>query len=356
MSNKAKASAPDADTQNTTVEAVEVAPKEKKGKSAEAKAAEKEQAKHQAAISVAGAKGAALSTKYAESAVEGLQRILGKKFVVSSSGLTIADGATITEQDAATLIGTLAETTEREAAVRTTINMSLGDAIIAIKGAFGDDEGNKLIQQVVSERGQSKHTVQECERTMAWVNSVWEFGDRPQGLTYSHLQDGKNYTRNREGEFLIDPEKIKEIFVKAVEGEVVSSGTLADGTAFENRKPWSCAKLREAFTELLPAKQPATPKPAAGPPAESSGSTGDDGYVAPKGYFYVERNDVVYWDEDLIPEALALKDEDGETDTYTIVIDIENMQLLRRNGKPLAVISQLPPVAVEAEAETVEMP
>lgn len=340
MSNTHNEPAPDADTNAPA----EVAPTKKKGKTAEAKAAEKEQAKHQAALSVAGAKGAALSVKYQESAVEGLQRILGKKFVVSTSGLTIADGATITEQDAAALIGTLAETTERETAVRTTINMSLGDAIIAIKGAFGEDEGNKLIQQVVSERGQSKHTVQECERTMQWVNSVWDFSDRPHGLTYSHLQDGKNYTRTRQGEFLIHPEKIKEIFAKAVEGDVVSSGTLADGTAFENRKPWSTAKLREALTELLPAKPPAA-KPAAGPPADAP--SGEESYVRPKGYFYVERNDAVFWHEDLIPEALALKDEDGETDTYTIVIDIENMCLLTRSGKRLAVITDLPPITEE---------
>ncbi len=351
--NKTNDTAPAAEA--TTLEVVESAPKEKKGKTPEQKAAEKEQAKQQAAISVAGAKGSALAVKYAETAVEGLQRVLGKKFVVSNNGLTIADGVTFTEQDAASLVGTLSETTEKETAVRTTINMVLGDALIAIKDAFGPEAGDALIQQVVSERGQSKHTVQECERTMGWVNSVWSREDRPQGLTFSHLLDGKNYTRNRQGDFLIDPDKIKEIFAKAVEGEVVSSGTLADGTPFENRKPWSTSRLREAFSELLPDKQPATPKAAAGPPSESSGEKSDAGdYIAPKGYLYVERNDVVYWDEDLVMDALALKDADGETDTYTIVIDLENMQLLKRNGKRLSVVAQLPPVSAEVEAEEVE--
>lgn len=318
---------------------------------------EKAEAKRQQALSVAGAKGFALAEKYYDTAVGALQKVLGDKVVVTDTGLQLAKDATLDEKSSASLIAALAETSEKEATVRSTIQCSLGDAVLAVREQLGGDAADALIEQVVSERGSSKHSVQECPRVMDWVNDIWEFSERPKGLTFTHLQEGKNASRSRDGKVLIPKAKVKAIFAKAAEGDVVNGGKKGDGDEFEQRKPWSTAKLREALMAARPEEEQnkKSPKKKA-EKAESSGGgeEGDAEYVASKGFLYIKDYDTVHWSEDLDESAIKGGVGSGEDDAWWMVIDLDNRVLLNKKGKKLADITDLPTEA--AAEEVVDLP
>lgn len=297
---------------------------------------ENEGQKRSHALSVAGATGAALSLKFVESTVDALQRVVGKKFVVTPTGLKVADGVKeISELDAAKLIASLAETTEREDTVRTTINFALGDAIHAVRLSLGEEAGDKLIEQVVSEHGKGKHTVQDTARVVEWVDAVWEFDERPVGLSFTHFAEGKNYSRDKSGKVMIQKAKVKSIFEKVVEGEVVASGTKADGTPFEQRKVLSCAKLRE----LLKAARPDKEKPEEEDEKDEEKDEPKEKEAVLFGFTYMDYNDPssVTFTEELDGDLLTAKADDG-TPAY-LVFDLGNKSVLKPNGKVWAKFS-----------------
>jgi hypothetical protein len=284
-------------------------------------------------------KGGELATSFEDSMLHDFQKKLGKKFVASATGLTIAEGATITEQDAGAVIAFLTKSTERETKVRTTINLALGDAVIAIRNAFGDEAGDQVIQQATDERGQSKHTLMDCERTVEKINVIYkDHADRPVGLSYTHFQELKNGAFDRKGNQLIPTAKVKSIIKKVVDGD-------GHGNVL------SCAELREMLNAAN-GKKP-KPKPEDGGDGDTETTPEEKEktvYQRPLGFLYMKDVETIYSSEELDEDALKLQDPDGEF-TYGVVIDLDKMVLIKpgSKGKKLADITELPEVQPESE-------
>lgn len=208
---------------------------------------------------IASAKGHALSNAYASSAVSAIQQMLGDKFVVTGSGVSPAEGAVITEEDFGNGIAFLAETSERENSIRATILLAFGDMILTARDSLGDEAADRLIQQVVSIHGQSKHTVQDSERVSRFKCRLFPNNDAPEGLTYTHWQELKNGFQGHDGKLKADVKAIKGIIRKVVEGNVVSSFINDEGEKIENRKPLSCNVLRAMIKELFDDEEEARP-------------------------------------------------------------------------------------------------
>lgn len=298
--------------------------------------------------------GHALSVAFAQDVPRQLNKLLGKKFHVTATGLSVVDGSKITEADAARAIATLAETSERASTVGTTTMLALGDLVLAIRTSLGDELADNLIQQTVSITGKSKHTIQDAERTAQWANEVFKDQPRPENLTPTHWQEFKNYSRDRDGKVTIPAGKVRSIMAKVAEGKVVGKG-IEDGKEVEQRKPLSCAETRELLKEARgddknPKPSPKKKTEATQAPAASGYSK--DEYVAPDGFLYVQDTENVYWSEELEDDALKLTDADGEP-VYGIVIDIANRTLIKpgSKGKKLADIADLPAPEAEASEE-----
>jgi hypothetical protein len=201
-------------------------------------------------------KSAEMATTLPLSTIAHLQRCVGKTFEVSATGLTIVPGASVSQTSLSSLISFLGVASEQGKIATGLINLALGDAIILTRQAFGDQIADELIVNATRERGQSKHTVQEAERTVQFINEVFpDRNDRPSGLTYTHWNLVKSYARTKDGgevKRVILDEKVKEIIGEVVKGKVVSNIQTKEGENRETRIPLSCAETKTLLLEAAP--------------------------------------------------------------------------------------------------------
>ncbi len=236
-------------------------------------------------IAMASVEGHELSRSYEQSTVDVLGQMLGKKFEVTLGGASIKSGEELSEAEAAKAVATLAEVTERNDTVRSTTMLALGGVVIGIKKQFGEEAGDRLIQQTVSLIGKSKHTIQEAERVVEWANSVFKNDHEAiGGLTYTHLQELKNGSRDQKGNPTIEPAELRKIVKKVREGKSVAAGKKADGSKIEQRKVLSCAETRELLVEAGGGKKKSK--------AKKSKTSKDEGEHL---FFYVSDNGDVKW-------------------------------------------------------------
>lgn len=331
------------------VAAVETPPPTEPKPTAADKAADKAAEKFGEMIVRESSKGHALSVAFSNSVTENLQRVLGKKFTVTATGLSIQDGAKVTEAEAVRAVATLSESSEKASTIGTTTMLALGDLVLTIRAQLGDDVADKLIQQAVSITGKSKHTIQDAERVVKWANTVFEGHERPANLTPTHWQEAKNYAQDREGNPTIPAEEVRSILEVVATGKVVGKGVV-DGQPVDQMKPLSCAEerdlLKKARGDTSPKPTPkgkkAKAKAAAAPQANDPASGGGD-YLAPKGFLYIQDFDNIFHTEDLSEEALAAEDEGS---SRFIVVDLEEMVILAPNGKPHKAIGDLPDLSI----------
>jgi hypothetical protein len=280
-------------------------------------------------ITVAAEKGATAADKFGLAIASDFQKLLGPKFVADQYGLSLAEGKSVSEDDMSLVISTLAEGSEKVNELRSQTLIKLGDAARIIRKEFGDEKGDELIVQAVEVRGQGKHNVMQSEAVMEYIDSLYpDRTERPISLSFTHLQEAKNYGRNKKGEDAIPKAKVKKILAKAVEEKL------------------SCADMRELLKAARPQAEP-TP----GPNGDGGGeeSEADEAQVAATeakslyGYLYTEYasgND--FFSEDLREDLLKEKVEDGSP-AYK-VIDLARLATLKPSGKVLEEIGE-PPVA-----------
>ncbi len=150
--------------------------------------------------------------------------MLGKKFDVRSNGASIKKGVQLTELEAAKAVATMAEITERSDTVRGTAMLVLGGIVLGVKEQFGDEAGERIVQQAVSVTGKSKHSCGDAERVVRWANGIFK-EDVPVGLSYSHLQECKNYSQDKSGNPTIEAAEVRKIAKKVQAGKAAKAIT-----------------------------------------------------------------------------------------------------------------------------------
>lgn len=303
--------------------------------------------KELSAITLASAQGAQVAMVLHNHYVDDFNKVLGKKFVVTSMGCQIAEGATINKADLATAIGIASMQGEAQTNMRTTSMFVIGDLCVAAENAFGPGEADELIEQVVNTTGLAKHTVQEGIR----LAKFFPPDKRIEGFSATHHLELKNYSDG------IKPATLKKIIEEAANGDVVQIKT-ADGKVIEQKRPISCAKLRQKLQAASESKNvkgskddkaPSTP-PAPGkndlPPGGSgnlAGSDEDEGETpqassggAKSGYLYISGHAVDG------KQVFKSKNLDTSLLGSCIVIDLESNQVLDSDGNEEYGIEEAP--------------
>jgi hypothetical protein len=213
----------------------------------------------------------------------------------------------------------LVEGSEGLTRARTKFLTGLGDAVNLSRKLWGEEEGDNIIAQAIPVEGQGKHNVLQSAAVMAYIDNLYpDMKDRPISLSFTHLQEAKNYGRNKDGSNAIPPAKVRSILSKAVD----------DGL--------SCADMRE----LLKAARPKV-EPVEGEETESEGGEDEGGDTAAEvaslyGFTYALFSDTsqVLFTEELDRDLLKAKDDDG-TQKY-LVFDLAAKAVLNEKGKIVA--------------------
>lgn len=299
---------------------------------------EKEKEQHNLIVAEA-SKGYQLAQAYGDNAASALEKLLGKKFHVTNTGLTIAEGAKLSEAEATRAIATLAEVSERNQVVGTTTQYALGDLIVSLRSSAGDEAADRIIEQAVSVTGKSKHTVQEAERMVEWCNKVFKDEPRPDNLTPTHMSELRQGSQTRQGEPLITPAKLRKIIEKVVEGTVTGTG-IVDGKEVEQRKPLPCAEVRSLLNEAKGVKPKTQSSNGDGKTHEAEETTEAPAKAA--GFLYISDWEAAPFHSDkLDKDALEEVDADGSY-KYGLVIDLAKGCSLNRKGKKLHAFAPLP--------------
>lgn len=277
--------------------------------------AEEEAKKKEALIAQAAQKGATAADKFGLTIASDFQKLLGPKFVANQYGLALAKGETISEDDVSAVVSTLAEGSEKVNELRSQTLIKLGDAVRIARKEFGEERGDQIVVQAVEVRGQGKYNVMQAEAVVSYIDELYpEQKDRPISLSFTHWQEAKNYGRNKKGENVIKPAKVRSILKKAEDEKL------------------SCADLRD----LLKAARPQV-EPTPGDEGDEGDDGGDESPKATKakalyGYLYesYETGDVTF-SEELNEELLKEKAEDN-TPAYK-VFDLAGKAILKPNGK-----------------------
>ena len=207
-------------------------------------------AKRGETLELATAKGYAGRELIVDQTVSNLCKLVGKKFQVGSTGLTVSNGATINEADLANLIAQLASGAEAVQGMNATFQWALGDACILAETALGPDASSQLIDQVIELSGRQKNTIQDAVR----VARAFPVEQRHKELSFTHYQELKNYKDN------LKPKALEKIIEATLVGENPREIKTSDGQVIKQAIPLSCKKMRALLQEAS-GKTP-TPRPA----------------------------------------------------------------------------------------------
>ena len=219
------------------------------------KAEEKDKARkseegHKAMIAVEQSRAVAtVATR--DGAIDSLQRVVGKHFVASETGIVLTKDADPTKIELLGLISGLAGATEGLERAKGMASFALGDACLIAKAKFGDEEGDNIIVQAARESGREKHTIVQAER----VSRFFETGKRNPALSFTHHQEVMNYL-SKEGKLVqgITWPKIEKIMSEAIipEGPEIET----KGKKLPRRKEAVSVKaLRETLQEITGKKK-----------------------------------------------------------------------------------------------------
>lgn len=298
--------------------------------------AKKEAEVHTASLQLASARGFALANQgVAENFVVGLQKLMGDKFQVDVLGLTITEGATITEEDVIQGISCLARTSENVADISAAVGWNLGDLLVFAYKEFDETAADKLVGEAVAVTGRSKHTVMESLR----LARAFPPKKRIAGLSMTHHQELNNYLAKHPD---IDQKEVKKIIDDVLDGEQISKIKQPDGSFLEQKKVKSCAHLRKAL-QALTGKAPETPAaPGTTTTTTAAATTGTgtvvsvDESVSNKGFLYIRNEDgKVFQHKDLLKKVNG----SGKF----LVIDLTSKCVLDENGGEEYTIEQLDP-------------
>lgn len=303
-----------------------------------AKAAEKEAAKLAAVEqmkknTLAATKGYAIASATAEtlmsSVVKNLQTAVGKNFVVSATGLTVKEGAKISEEDAAILVSTMANASENSGKVNAAVNWALGDAVNFVEDNF--QNGTDIITAVASANGQSKHTIQQASRVAKAFPPDKRIGE----FTFTHHQEILNYGKN------IPAKKLEKVIEAAREAVTLEAeGVTASGEKVKQTKPITVKKLRGMLQEASKAEGKGNVgKKESKTPATPSNVVAMPGVAAPEvvqktGFIYITNQGDVFKSSVLSEKACA-------SDTFAICIDLGAMRLLDADAAEADAIEDL---------------
>ncbi len=289
---------------------------------------EKEAEKKKELIVKASEKGVMAIAKMEGNVVDMLQKAVGSDFVVDDHGLTLAKGVAVSPESVSQAISGINNGAEILTKARTTFLITLGDAVNVARKEWGEEEGDNLVAQAIPEDGQGKHMVLQSSAVMSYVDSLYDdHKDRPvgpNGLSFTHLQEAKNYGRNKDGTNAIPPAKVKKILEKAVEEKL------------------SCADMRDLLKKARPDKEPGPNGDGEGE-GEGEGEKGSKATEAKALYGYLitdyDSGDD-YFEEELREDLLTAKAADG-TPAYK-VIDLAALAILKPSGKVASKIGPAP--------------
>lgn len=205
------------------------------------------------AIQLATVRGQAGALAIQDNFVEATQSAVGENFVVSSTGLSVKAGATITKVDAANCIGTLASGSESLDRMRGINMWQLGDIVLIMESSFPD--GEDVVAQVSKVAGKQKHTIIQSKR----LCEAFPHDRRHPELTATHHANILNYRTH------IKPAKLKAIIDACIKGDdPVIIDTFDEQTGeprtIEQNTPWSCAQLRKELREASSSARVTAPK------------------------------------------------------------------------------------------------
>lgn len=285
-------------------------------------------------LSLTIAKSSKLATTLPISIISHLQRCVGEDFEISEKGLTITPGATLSTDKVSSLIAFLGTAGEQGKVATGLINLALGDAILLARAAYGDAIADELIQHAICERGQSKHTVQEAERTVKFMNELFpDRNDRPTNLSYSHYSELKSGALNHGGEFVVPKEKVIEVVKEVEKGHLVNNVVTQEGESKETRVPLSCKETRSLINEARPEelrKKKADKKPEVSPPAAPQSTEKKIRFL------YISKED----HSDVVYSTESYLDDDLLTDEF-IILDLECKEVLNPEKEAIAAFTEI---------------
>ena len=282
--------------------------------------------KKTSAIMIAGAKAQGVSQALTDNAITNMQKVLGKNFVVTDTGLTIADGALITEEGMAQAIATLATSSEGLDDIRAITMWNLGDLCIELESLY-PERAEEILLAAVDAKGKQKHTVQCAIATCRKTPHDRRFPE----LTFTHHQEIANYADK------IKSKKTLDKIIADARVADVKKVTTPDGREITHTKPQSCAVLRKALQEaagIVPElKAPKEPVKVPTEAPESQDETPTP--AASRGFIYIEG---------ATGDAFAskvLSDKALKSGAFSI-LDLDAMRVLNADGSEGDQIMQLP--------------
>lgn len=296
-------------------------------------------------LSLAIAKSSAMANTLPISVVDYVQECLGGDFEMSVKGLSVTPGAILSKEKLSSAMAFLAGASGTNKVAGAIINLALGDTILITRDACGDEVADELIQQSAKLRGQEKHTIQEAERTVRFINDV--FPDRneiPDGLYYSHFHELRRL-KKLNGEWLVPEEKFPEIMQEVIKGHLVSSHTSPDSREIDIYQPKTTKETRELVNEVLPPKQP---KQVIGVVAQPNEITMEEAFPSkppsmksqptekPIRFIYIAKDDhtdVVYSTDEFL-------DDDLLTDEF-IILDVWCKEVLNPEKEAIAAFTEV---------------
>lgn len=291
-------------------------------------------------LSLAIAKANKMASTLPLSVAAHLQRILGEEFEVSTTGLSIVPGSSLSPEVYSEKIAFLAGASDQGRVATGLINLALGDLIIAARKDHGDDTADNLIQQAVNVRGQAKHTVQEAERTVKFINEIYpDHNSRPEGLTFTHFAELRR-VKAIDGRWLIEggEERFKEIIQEVEKGHLVSNVVTGEGEEKPTYQPKSTKETRQLVNDALPApvKPPKASKQLIGQVEQSTPPAPIKSEEKPIRFIYIDKDDhtdVVYSTEEYL-------DDDLLSDQY-IILDVWCKEVLNPEKEAIAAFTEI---------------
>lgn len=267
-------------------------------------------------IVLASEEGAAKAQKFELATVSAMQGLVGNKFVASEFGLTVAEGVTLTPKDMSETVRVLADGSEGLNKVRSKFLTNLGDSVNIAHKLWGEEEGDNIIAQAIREDGQGKHMVMQSGPVMAYIDTLYpEQKDRPTGLSFTHLQELKNYGKKKDGSNAIAPAKVRSIAKKAVDEKL------------------SCADMRDLLKAARPQEEKPLGEEGEGEATEVASTTKElFGFVFIECAKVYDRAVPPLFREELDDDLLKEKEEDGSP--RYLVLDLKNKACLTQKGKP----------------------
>lgn len=262
--------------------------------------AAKKEAERGEKMELARMKGVEIGEAYRDTAVAGIQQIVGKKFVVDATGLQTPDGQIkISEAELVAAVSGLATAGSNLDNVKASVIWVQGDLVNLMSTL---PRGEELIEQAIAVSGKDKHTVRQAQRLAAWIPHE----KRIASLTATHHMEAFNYSKvtDENGKRVFTDKKIFDVLADAAKGEKIVSVNKANGEEKEIYKPISCAELRKKFQDLCGIKkrdkkvEEAEPTQTEGD--EDEGPTGKVSEPEKKnGYLYFSPDFIPFWSEEV---------------------------------------------------------